>query len=188
MKLRRGSMRGILSTVALLMVAVTSSGCGQTVNGSAHPAGSGTGDTVNTNFDKLLRECEIVSLDQIADAVGAKGTTPEPSFYGAVCMWYALGAPGGGAMVTLNWYEIGSLNNEKANNDKLGYSTNNITVQGRRGLETRRPNDPDSCGVSAGAADQGVIGFWINYRAGSAHPDPCAGAKKLVELTLNLAR
>ncbi|WP_246002812.1 DUF3558 domain-containing protein [Nocardia tenerifensis] len=181
-------MRGIPFALALLTVAATSSGCGQTVSGSAHPAGSGTGESVNTNFDKLLRECEVVSPDQIADAVGAKGLFPEPSFYGAVCMWYMAGAPGGNAMITLNWYEVGSLNNEKTTNDKLGYLTNNITVQGRRGLETRRPNDPDSCGVSAGAADQGVIGFWINYRAGSAHPDPCAGAKKLVELTLNLAR
>ncbi|MFI6167166.1 DUF3558 domain-containing protein [Nocardia sp. NPDC051052] len=185
----RSSVRGILCSVAVLMIAVTATGCGQTVSGSAFPAGSSTGGTVNSNFDKLLRECEIVTVDQIADAIGAKGPpAPEPSFYGAVCMWIALGAPGGAAMITLNWYEIGSLNNEKTNNDKLGYSTANVTVQGRRGLETRRPNDPDSCGVSAGAADQGVIGFWINYRPGSAHPDPCAGAKKLVELTLNLAR
>ncbi|WP_433659617.1 DUF3558 domain-containing protein [Nocardia sp. CA-128927] len=187
MNLRRGSTRGMLSAAAVLIIAVTTIGCGQTVSGSAHPAGSGTGDKVNTNFDKLLRECEIVSLDQVADAVG-QGSLPVQSFYGAICMWNLQGAPGGNAMVTLNWYEIGGLNNEKANNDKLGYLTNNITVQGRRGLETRRPNDPDSCGVSAGAADQGVIGFWINYRPGSGHPDPCAGAKKLVELTLNLAR
>jgi hypothetical protein len=55
-------------------------------------------------------------------------------------------------------------------------------------LQTRRPNDPDSCGVSASAADTGIVGWWINYRPGSGHPDPCAGAQKLVELTLNLAR
>jgi hypothetical protein len=112
----------------------------------------------------------------------------EGSFNGAVCMWNVIDAPGGLAMVTLNWYELGSLNNEKTNNDKLGYTTNNITVQGQRGLQTRRPNDPDSCGVSASAADTGIVGWWINYRPGSGHPDPCAGAQKLVELTLNLAR
>ncbi|WP_405160520.1 DUF3558 domain-containing protein [Nocardia sp. NBC_01499] len=180
MNLRRA--RGILTAAAVLIIAATAAGCGQTISGSAHPAGSGTGDTVNTNFDKLLRECEIVTTDEVADAV-AQGALAVQSFYGAVCMWDVQGA-----MVTLNWYEIGGLNNEKTNNDRLGYTTNNITVQGRRGLETHRPNDPDSCGVSAGAADQGVIGFWINYRPGSAHADPCAGAKKLVELTLNLAR
>ncbi|MFF3222221.1 DUF3558 domain-containing protein [Nocardia suismassiliense] len=183
MQLRRA--RAILAVAAVSALAVTAAGCGQTVSGSAHPAGSGTGESVNTNFDKLLRECDIVSLNQVGDAV-SQGAMAMQSFYGAVCMWDVQGSSS--AMVTLNWYEIGSLNNEKTTNDKLGYLTNNITVQGRRGLETRRPNDPDSCGVSAGAADQGVIGFWINYRPGSAHPDPCAGAKKLVELTLNLAR
>ncbi|WP_378734206.1 DUF3558 domain-containing protein [Nocardia brasiliensis] len=187
MNRRRGSVRGILTAAALLTIAATASGCGQTISGSAFPAGAGNGDNVNTKFDKLLRECEIVTLDQVAEAV-AKGSYPQQSFYGAVCMWDLQGAPGGNAMVTLNWYETGALNNEKTTNDKLGYLTNNITVQGRRALETRRPNDPDSCGVSAGAADQGVIGFWVNYRPGSAHADPCAAAKQLVELTLNLAR
>ncbi|WWW20163.1 DUF3558 domain-containing protein [Nocardia vulneris] len=185
---RRDVTRGILTAATVLAIAATATGCGQTISGEAFPAGSGTGDPVNTKFDKLLRECEVVRLDQIADAVGAKEAFPQPSFYGAVCMWDVQGAPGGNAMVTLNWYEIGSLNNEKTTNDKLGYTTTNATIDGRRALEIRRPNDPDSCGVSAGAADQGVIGFWINYRPGSAHPDPCAGAKKLVELTLNLAR
>ncbi|WP_406266644.1 DUF3558 domain-containing protein [Nocardia sp. NBC_00881] len=187
MTLRRGCTRGIFAAVALLALVFGAAGCGRTVGGSAYPAGSGTGDTVNTNFDKLLRECEVVTSEDIAKAVGTDSFV-QPSFYGAVCMWDLQGAPGGNAMVTLNWYEIGALNNEKANNDKLGYITNNITVEGRRALETRRPNDPDSCGVSAGAADQGVIGFWVNYRPGSSHPDPCGAAKKLVELTLNLAR
>ncbi|MFQ6392495.1 DUF3558 domain-containing protein [Nocardia sp. KC 131] len=188
MKLRAGSTaRGLVAVLAALGVAVSVSGCGATVPGSAHPAGSGTGSSVNTNFDKLLRECDVVSMDQIGSAVG-DGAFASPSFYGAVCMWDVISAPGGSAMVTLNWYEVGSLNNEKTNNDKLGYLTNNITVQGQRALQTHRPNDPDSCGVSASAADTGVIGWWINYRPGSSHPDPCVGAQKLVELTLNLAR
>ncbi|MEU7764106.1 DUF3558 domain-containing protein [Nocardia sp. NPDC049190] len=187
MDLRRGWTRGILSAVALLTMVVGICGCGRTISGSAYPAGSGTGGTVSTNFDKLLRECEVVTLKDVEKAVG-EGAFVLPSFYGAVCMWDLEGAPGGNAMVTLNWYEIGSLNNEKTVNDRLGYTTTNITVEGRRALETRRPNDPDSCGVSAGAADQGVIGFWVNYRPGSSHPDPCGAAKKLVELTLNLAR
>jgi hypothetical protein len=187
MTLRRGYVRGIFAAFVLLVAAFGASGCGRTVSGSAYPAGSGPGDTVNTKFDKLLRECEVVSLEDVAKAVG-EGSFAQQSFYGAVCMWDLQSAPGGNAMVTLNWYEMGTLNNEKTNNDKLGYITNNITVAGRRALETHRPNDPDSCGVSASAADQGVIGFWVNYRPGSSHPDPCAAAQKLVELTLNLAR
>ncbi|MEV0296742.1 DUF3558 domain-containing protein [Nocardia sp. NPDC050710] len=174
---------GIAATA--LALAVTAAGCGKTISGSAYPAGGS--QSVNVNFDKLLRECEVVAPDKIGEAVG-DAQIVDGSFNGAVCMWDVEDAPGGNAMVTLNWYEIGSLNNEKITNDKLGYITGNVTVQGRRGLETRRPNDPDSCGVSASAADTGVVGWWINYRAGTTHPDPCAAAKTLVELTLNLAR
>ncbi|WP_084522777.1 DUF3558 domain-containing protein [Nocardia inohanensis] len=175
--------------LAVLGLTATLGACGKTVPGTALPAGSGTGGSskINTNFDKLLRECEVVSLDEIGKAVG-EGTYVNPSFNGAVCMWDLDGGSIGSGMVTLSWYEEGSLSNEKQNNDRLGYVTNDITVQGRRSLETRRPNDADSCGVSAPAADTGIVGWWINYRAGSSHPDPCEGARKLVELTLNLAR
>ncbi|RJO77175.1 DUF3558 domain-containing protein [Nocardia panacis] len=178
--------RGAAVVAALLAVGGTVVGCGQTVRGT--PQAAGAGDSVNTKFDKLLRECEAVTLDQIAEIIGGKGSYAQSSFYGAVCMWDVLGAPGGNAMATLNWYENGSLTNEKANNDRLGYSTANVNFGESLGLETRRPNDPDSCGISAAAPDTGIVGWWINYRAGSAHPDPCASARKLVELTLNLAR
>lgn len=177
--------RVALGAAALLVVATAATGCGRTVSGHAQAAGSG--DSVNTKFDKLLRECEAVSQDKIGDAV-AKGAYVSPSFYGAVCMWDIDGGPGGSAMVTLNWYEIGSLNNEKANNDRLGYLTTSVTVAGSSALQTQRPNDPDSCGITASAPDTGIVGWWVNYRPGSAHGDPCEPAKKLVELTLNLAR
>lgn len=184
---RRNRGRGILATGAALFLALVTAGCGQTIEGSAYPVGGASGESVNSDFDKLLRECDVVALEDIAEAVG-EGSYPQGSFLGAVCMWDVQGAPGGNAMVTLNWYEIGSLVNEKQTADKLGYSSENVEVQGRRALQLRRPNDPDSCGVTASAADTGVVGWWINYRAGSSHPDPCAGARRLVELTLNLAR
>ncbi|MEV6277705.1 DUF3558 domain-containing protein [Nocardia sp. NPDC051832] len=172
--------------LSALAVALTA-GCGQTVPGTAYPAGGSGSGSINTNFDKLLRECEVVSQEKIGEAVG-KSQIVQSSFNGAVCMWDVEDAPGGVAMVTLAWYEVGSLNNEKANNDKLGYTSENITVEGSRGLQTRRPNDPDSCGVTASAADTGVVSWWINYRPGASHPDPCVGAKQLLELTLNRAR
>ncbi|NEW44551.1 DUF3558 domain-containing protein [Nocardia cyriacigeorgica] len=180
-------VRAMVAVAAAMGVTLTLSGCGRTVEGSAQPAGAAEASTVNTDFDKLLRECDVVTQDQIAKVVDETSMVM-PSFYGAVCMWDLEGGATGSGMVSLNWYEIGSLNNERANNDKLGYTTATITVQGRSALETRRPGDPDSCGVSASAADTGIIGWWVNYRAGSAHPDPCGAAKKLVELTLNLAR
>lgn len=185
----RSSSRGAI-VLTVLAVTAALAGCGQTVSGTALPAGGTTtdgGGRLNTNFDKLLRECEVVSLDDIGKAIG-EGTYVDPSFNGAVCMWDLDGGSTGSGMVTLSWYELGSLKNEKANNDRLGYVTNDISVQGRRSLETRRPNDGDSCGVSAPAADTGIVGWWVNYRAGSSHADPCEAARKLVELTLNLAR
>lgn len=182
-----GRVRATLAVTVAVGLTLVLGGCGRTVEGSAQPAGAAEASTVDTDFDKLLRECDVVSQDQIAKVVDETGFV-QPSFYGAVCMWDLEGGATGGGMVTLNWYEIGSLNNERTNNDKLGYATTTITVQGRSALETRRPGDPDSCGVSASAADTGIVGWWVNYRPGSAHPDPCAAAKKLVELTLNLAR
>ncbi|AXK87644.1 MULTISPECIES: DUF3558 domain-containing protein [Nocardia] len=179
-----GRRAAALSGAVLALVAMVA-GCGRTVEGAAFPAGGS--QEINTNFDKLLRECDVVEPAKIGEAVG-DARYVNGSFNGAVCMWDVEDAPGGLAMVTLNWYEIGSLNNEKITADKLGYSTETITVQGRRGLQVRRPGDPDSCGVTASAADTGVVGWWINYRAGSAHPDPCGAAKTLLELTLNLAR
>ncbi|WP_051499071.1 DUF3558 domain-containing protein [Nocardia sp. BMG51109] len=180
----RATARTLAVCAAAVAVAATMSGCGRTVSGTAQPAGGGS--SVNMNFDKLLRECEVVKEDDIAKATGAQSTNS--AFNGAVCMWDLLGTPGGDGMATLNWYEMGSLPNEKQNNQRLGYTTVDINVQGRRALQVHRPNDPDSCGVMAPAADTGVIGWWVNYRAGSGHPDPCEGAQKLAELTLNLAR
>lgn len=177
--------RGAAGVVALMaLVGGAGAACGDTVPGSANPVGGST--QVNMNFDKLLRECHVVTEEQIADAVG--GGNPRPSFNGAVCMWDLESAPGGAGMATLNWYENGNLRNERSTNDKLGYTTTNTSVQGTLALEIRRPNDPDSCGVSARAADSGVVGWWVNYYPGSSHPDPCGAAKKLVELTVNLAR
>ncbi|MFE3546784.1 DUF3558 domain-containing protein [Nocardia sp. NPDC059177] len=182
-------MRARALAAAALLLCLALAGCGDTVEGTAQPRPEekDSGEQVNTDFDKLMRECEVVAVDKIGEIVG-DAVLVVPSFSGAVCMWSIGDAPGGEAMATLNWYEMGTLNNEKTTNDKLGYLTGDITVQGRRALQVRRPNDNDSCGVTAPAADVGVIGWWINYRPGSAHPDPCAGAQKLVELTLDLAR
>ena len=58
----------------------------------------------------------------------------------------------------------------------------------RRASQLNMIGDPDSCGMAASAPDNGVIGWWLNYRAGSSHPDPCESVRKLMALTLNLAR
>ncbi|MBF6169119.1 DUF3558 domain-containing protein [Streptomyces gardneri] len=185
MNVRRGLYRRGAAVVVAAALALSVGGCSRVVSGSAHPVGGS--QSINTKLDKLLRECEILSKEQIGKAIGESIQVSE-SFFGAVCMWDLVGAPGGNGMATLNWYENGTLSNEKQTNNKLGYTTTNITVQSALALQIRRPNDPDSCGVTASAPDNGVIGWWINYRPGSAHPDPCDAAGKLMEMTLNLAR
>ncbi|WP_280423257.1 DUF3558 domain-containing protein [Nocardia carnea] len=178
----RGRIRTVAASAAILMAAVLGAGCGSTVDGTALPVGGG--ETVDTaQIDKLLRECDVVTDQQIIDALGGN-TYISDSFFGAVCMW-DIG--GGSGMLTLNWYENGSLRNEQETNDKLGYTSTKTTVQGTIALEIRRPNDPNSCGMTASAADSGVIGWWVNSSPG-ATADPCAAAKKLLELTLNIAR
>ncbi|MFQ6226789.1 DUF3558 domain-containing protein [Nocardia sp. NPDC002869] len=181
LRTRHRRLRTAAATLVLLVVAVLGAGCGSTVQGTALPVGGG--ESVDTDhIDKLLRECEVVTEQQIIDALGGN-TYISDSFFGAVCMW-DIG--GGSGMLTLNWYENGSLRTEQATNDKLGYTSTKTTVQGTIALEVRRPNDPNSCGMTASAADSGVIGWWVNSSGGTA--DPCAAAKKLLELTLNIAR
>lgn len=178
----RGRLRTLAASAAILVAAVLGAGCGGTVDGTALPVGGG--ETVDTaQIDKLLRECDVVTDQQIIDALGGN-TYIRDSFFGAVCMW-DIG--GGSGMLTLNWYENGSLRNEQETNDKLGYTSTKTTVQGTIALEIRRPGDPGACGMTASAADSGVIGWWVNSTPG-ATADPCAAAKKLLELTLNIAR
>lgn len=185
--MRQGKRRlypGKLLVLGVLAgVLATAVGCGSTIEGQPVPAGGGS--RVDTNFDKLLRECEVVPLDQIGKAIESQAVSP--SFNGAVCMWDVQGSSGGDAMLTLNWYENGSLPNEKANNDRLGYRTDFAMMQETRVMLTHRPSDGDACGASAAAADSGVVGWWVNYQPGP-HPDPCGPAQKLLDLTLNRAR
>src|SRR5690606_1247047 len=144
----RGRLRTLAASAAILVAAVLGAGCGSTVDGTALPVGGG--ETVDTaQIDKLLRECDVVTDQQIIDALGGN-TYIRDSFFGAVCMW-DIG--GGSGMLTLNWYENGSLRNEQETNDKLGYTSTKTTVQGTIALEIRRPGDPGACGMTASAAD-----------------------------------
>jgi hypothetical protein len=174
--------RWVGALLAIVAIVTTVTGCSRTVEGLAVPAGS-SGE--HGEFRNLLTECDAVSDEQIADAVGADAISR--SFFGAICRWDANG-PSGRIKVVFNWFETGSLEVERQTNGQLGYAVEDTMIEGRRAILLRRPADADSCGISAGAPDQGVIGWWVHYRPGVPHPDPCDAVRKLAELTLSLSR
>ncbi|WP_072805600.1 DUF3558 domain-containing protein [Rhodococcoides yunnanense] len=172
-------MRRVLAAVSVALVA----GCSTAVQGTPTAATfDGSGDP---NLRNLLTECDAVADDQIAETVG--GDAIARGFFGAICRWDVAG-PNGIVKVTFNWFENGSLDVERATNEKMMYSVEDVTVQGRKAIRSRPPNDPASCGVTAGSPDTGVVGWWVQYLPGSGYPDPCAAASTLMDLTINLSR
>ncbi|MGA9871832.1 MAG: DUF3558 domain-containing protein [Rhodococcus sp. (in: high G+C Gram-positive bacteria)] len=170
----------IVPTVA---VALVSAGCSTTVEGTPTAATFDAG--TDTEFTNLLTECDAVTDDQIAETVG--GDAIERGFFGAICRWDVAG-PNGIVKVTFNWFENGSLDAEREANEKSMYTVEDTTVQGRKAIRSRIPDDPASCGVAAGSPDAGVVGWWVQYLPGSGAPDPCAAATTLMDLTLDISR
>lgn len=183
------------TAAAVASVAMALTGCSQAIDGQAFPVGGAPipaedkyvaeGDEPGKQFRNLLTECDTVTDEEIGKAV--EGDAITRIFFGAICRWDLTG-PSGNIKVTFNWFENGSLEVERTTLEKLKYTATDITIQGRRAIQMQRPGDADSCGVTAGAPDSGIIGWWVQYRPGSPHPDPCAAANKLTELTLNVAR
>lgn len=171
-------LAAILACVALVLV-----GCGQSIQGT--PRAASFGGSGGEEFANLLTECQTVTDDQIVAAVG--GDALYRGFFGAICRWDVEGSVGT-VKVTFNWFETGSLATERDTDEKLMYTVTDTTVQGRKAIQAQPPDDPASCGVSAGASDSGIFGWWVQYRPGSPHPDPCEAAGKLAELTLGLSR
>ncbi|KAA0017988.1 DUF3558 domain-containing protein [Antrihabitans cavernicola] len=178
-------MRRLPLALAAVAVATMAAGCGSTIQGTALPEGSSTAIKDYGKYKDVLQECDAVADDLIAKTVG--GDSIERGFFGAICRWDVAG-PAGNTKVTFNWFESGSLQVERAATEKLQYAIKDIAIQGRKAFQSQPPNDPDSCGVTAGSPSSGIIGWWVQYRPGAAHPDPCQAAVKLAELTLNLSR
>lgn len=175
--------RAALIIAAVVALAAALVGCGETVRGTAVPLGSSGG--AHPDYAKLNRECNLVDWKQIGDIVGAQVT--DPGFIGAICRWTGVGSAGN-VKVTLNWFESGSLTNERKTNERLGYQVSDVAVQGTKAIKEQRPGDPDSCGISIGGPDYGIIGWWVQYTPGSGHDDPCSAAQKLADASLNLSR
>ncbi len=159
---------------AAVATAVSLTGCTSTVTGTPVAASGSEG---SAEFDKLLQECVAVPNEQIAATIRADAV--EQYFYGAVCMWTGSG-PTGTSDVTFAWFENNSLERERALAEELNYSIEPVTVSGASAFVSRRPGDAASCGVTASYS--GTITWWVQYRDGAV--DPCEGATRLAELTM----
>lgn len=178
--IRTGSRRLFAGGVAAVAALAVLTGCGTTVGGTAVKAGSGPrSDGSAQKYPNLLKECDVLTTDVLAKAVGADPLDIQSTFVGAVCRWQAASAAGL-VDITRFWYEQGSLDNERKVADFLQYKTENRAINGVASI-VMRANDPNgACGVASDA--QGVVGWWINPQTPGV--DACGQAIKLMELTL----
>ncbi|RVW01097.1 DUF3558 domain-containing protein [Rhodococcus xishaensis] len=179
---QRARVSSIATAAAATIGVLVLTGCAATVPGAPRPEGAATPGT-SSRYAALLTECDAVDSDQIAHAVG--GGAIDRGFFGAICRWSVAG-PAGPVRVTFNWFETGSLAVERETSHRLGYAVEDVSVDGRRAVLSRQPQDPGTCGIASGAPDSGVIGWWVQYQA-AEHPDPCEAAATLVKLTLELS-
>ena len=110
-------------------------------------------------YPNLLKECDVLTEDILAQTVGADPLDIQSTFVGAVCRWQAAN-PAGLIDITRFWFEQGSLDNERKAAEQLKYQIENRSIAGIESF-VMRPNDPNgACGVASDAA--GVVGWWVN--------------------------
>ncbi|MGB3484208.1 MAG: DUF3558 domain-containing protein [Mycobacterium sp.] len=171
--------------VAASVVAATVtlvSGCARSVDGTALRAGAGDVPRNNDSqeqYPNLLKECDVLTSDILAETVGADPLDIQSTFIGAVCRWQAAN-PAGLIDITRFWFEQGSLDNERRVAEALNYQIEDRRIAGIQSIVMRTGDANGSCGVASDAA--GVVGWWINPQAPGI--DACAQAIKLAELTL----
>ena len=181
--MRSAHRRPLLAALGAMLATLTLlTGCSQTVQGNAAKAGAGDVPRNNDSqrqYPNLLKECEVLTEDILAQTVGADPLDIQSTFVGAVCRWQAAN-PAGLVDITRFWFEQGSLANEREVAQKLNYKIENKSVAGIESI-VMRPDDPNgACGVASDAA--GVVGWWVNPQAPGI--DACGMALKLMELTL----
>lgn len=171
-----GGMGAALAVLAVL------TGCTQTVEGTAARSGGGDvprNEDSERQYPNLLKECEVLTEDILAETVGADPLDIQSTFVGAVCRWQAAN-PSGLVDITRFWFELGDLEHEREVAQRLNYRIEDQRVAGIDSF-VMRPNDPNgACGVASDAA--GVVGWWVNPQAPGI--DACGMALKLMELTL----
>ncbi len=136
----------------------------------ALPAGPAT---ARPQLDKVLRECEAVPNELIAQAVS--GTEIDQYFFGAICAW---NLPREQINVTFAWYEKNSLLRERQELERQGYTAERVVVESTAGFRARKPDNPQSCGVVLNYL--GTATWWVHRS-----PDPCAAAERLAALMVD---
>jgi len=169
--------------MAVLAAATLTVGCGRTVEGTATKAGTGDvprNDDSMKKYPNLLKECDVLTQDILAQTVGADPLDIQSTFVGAICRWQALN-PAGLIDITRFWFEQGSLDNERQVAQKLNYKIENRRINGVDSIVLHTTDANGACGVASDAA--GVVGWWVNPQVPGI--DACGMAIKLMELTLN---
>ena len=80
-------------------------------------------------YPNLLKECEVLTEDILAETVGADPLDIQSTFVGAVCRWQAAN-PAGLIDITRFWFEQGSLDNERKVAEQLNYQIENRSIAG----------------------------------------------------------
>lgn len=178
------AMKRPLTVLIALLAAVTMvigvQGCSRAVDGAAIKAGAGprNNDSQKT-YPNLLKECEVLTEDILAETVGADPLDIQSTFVGAVCRWQAAN-PAGLIDITRFWFELGDLENERQAAQAMNFPVEDRRVAGVQSIVMRNPAANGACGVASDAS--GVVGWWVNPQAPGI--DACAMAIKLMELTL----
>jgi hypothetical protein len=170
-------------TLAVLATAALVTGCGRTIEGTATKAGTGDvqrNDDSNKKYPNLLKECDVLTNDILAQTVGADPLDIQSTFVGAICRWQALN-PAGLIDITRFWFEQGSLDNERQVATQLKYQIEDRRINGVDSFIMKTTDANGGCGVASDAA--GVVGWWVNPQGPGI--DACGMATKLMELTLN---
>ena len=170
------------AVMAVLAAATLTVGCGRTVEGTATKAGTGDvprNDDSMKKYPNLLKECDVLTQDILAQTVGADPLDIQSTFVGAICRWQALN-PAGLIDITRFWFEQGSLDNERQVAQKLNYKIENRRINGVDSIVLHTTDANGACGVASDAA--GVVGWWVNPQTPGI--DACSMALKLMELTL----
>lgn len=170
---RRRIGAGVAAAAALAIL----TGCSSTVDGTAVKAGAGPRNNESAEtYPNLLKECDVLTSDVLAETVGAEPDAIQSTFVGAVCRWQA-NSQTGLVDITRFWFETGSLDNERRVAEEMNYQIEDRRVAGVASIVMQSEN---GCGVASDAA--GVVGWWVNPQAPGV--DACGQAIKLMELTL----